>query len=160
VDYMAPEQAQDAKNVDLRADIYSLGCTLWFLATGRPPAPDGSLTKKLLWHQTHEAPALSSVVSASTSRLDGVLKKMLAKKPEERYTSMREVAKELEKCLAELPRADKPLSDGFDLVGEHGTMTHTGTQDGQATIVGGVGDTIVTKKRNRGLPPLPTPNQE
>ena len=51
VDYMAPEQARDAKNVDFRADIYSLGCTLYFLATGKAPAPGGSAAEKLLWHQ-------------------------------------------------------------------------------------------------------------
>ena len=54
-DYVAPEQAQDARNVDIRADIYSLGCTFYFLLTGRPPFSGGSALQKIYRHETEEA---------------------------------------------------------------------------------------------------------
>ena len=58
VDYMAPEQARDAKNVDVRADIYSLGCTAFYILHGQTPAPSGSAAEKLLWHQAMSPPPL------------------------------------------------------------------------------------------------------
>jgi serine/threonine protein kinase len=51
LDYMAPEQALDFHKADIRADIYSLGCTFYYLLTGKPPFPEGTLTQKLLRHQ-------------------------------------------------------------------------------------------------------------
>src|SRR5262245_47102122 len=50
-DYLAPEQAMDSHTVDIRADIYSLGATFYFLLTGSPPFPEGSVAQKLIWHQ-------------------------------------------------------------------------------------------------------------
>ena len=50
-DYLAPEQALDSHAVDIRADIYSLGATFYFLLTGSPPFPEGSVAQKLIWHQ-------------------------------------------------------------------------------------------------------------
>ncbi|HEV3021395.1 MAG TPA: serine/threonine-protein kinase, partial [Pirellulales bacterium] len=52
VDYLAPEQAFDSHLVDTRADIYSLGCTLYFALSGHPPFPTGTLAQRMLWHQT------------------------------------------------------------------------------------------------------------
>src|SRR6185503_14048821 len=84
VDYMAPEQARNAKSVDARADIYSLACTLYFLASGKTLAPGGSAAEKLLWHQTQSPPPLSEWCPQSTPRLDALLQQMMAKKPSER----------------------------------------------------------------------------
>ena len=58
-DYLAPEQALDSHTVDHRADIYSLGCTLYYLLTGHAPFPEGTLPQRLLMHQT-QMPAKSS----------------------------------------------------------------------------------------------------
>src|SRR5437667_8561884 len=49
-DYLAPEQAIDSHTVDIKADIYSLGATFYFLVTGHPPSPEGPVAQKLMWH--------------------------------------------------------------------------------------------------------------
>jgi serine/threonine protein kinase len=84
-DYIAPEQASDPCLVDTRADIYSLGCTLFFLLTGRPPFGGGSLMQKLMQHQTADRPHVSEVRPEVPEELASVLKRMMARHPEERY---------------------------------------------------------------------------
>src|SRR5205085_5455159 len=62
-DYLAPEQAMDSHTVDIRADIYSLGATFYFLLTGSPPFPEGSVAQKLIWHQNRPPRPLKSLRS-------------------------------------------------------------------------------------------------
>jgi serine/threonine protein kinase len=88
VDYSAPEQADDAKTVDHRADIYSLGCTLYFLVAGRPPFEGDSLIKKLMAHQNRPAPSLQSARSEVPASLEAAYLAMMAKNPAERPQSM------------------------------------------------------------------------
>jgi serine/threonine protein kinase len=102
VDYMAPEQALDAKRVDHRADIYSLGCTLYYLVAGKPMSPDGTLAQKLLWHQNQTVSPLSDVCSGATDRLSEVFAQMVAKKPEDRQATMDELILQLEDCLEDM----------------------------------------------------------
>ena len=84
-DYMAPEQALDFHRADIRADIYSLGCTLFYALTGQPPFPGGTLAQKLLRHQQVEPPAVMHGRGEMPAELNVVLRRMLAKAPEERY---------------------------------------------------------------------------
>jgi serine/threonine-protein kinase len=84
-DYIAPEQAQDPTVVDTRADIYSLGCTLYYLLIGRPPFPGPSLMQKLMQHQQAEPEAVQQLRSDVPDELAAVLQRMMAKKPEERF---------------------------------------------------------------------------
>lgn len=84
-DYIAPEQAVDPCLVDIRADIYSLGCTLYFLLTGRPPFPGASLMQKLLAHQEADRPSVQELRPDVPDNLASVLQRMMAKRPEERY---------------------------------------------------------------------------
>jgi serine/threonine protein kinase len=84
-DFMAPEQARDPRSVDIRADIYSLGCTLYFLLTGQVPFPGKSLMQKLLQHETAEPPAVEALRPDLPRTLPLVLRKMLAKRPEDRH---------------------------------------------------------------------------
>ncbi len=102
VDYMAPEQALDVKRADQRADIYSLGCTLYFLLAGRAIAPDGTMTTKLLWHQTHAVPSLLDIAPDAPPALDELFQRMLAKKPDDRPQSLAEVLQALEPIRREL----------------------------------------------------------
>jgi serine/threonine-protein kinase len=91
-DYMAPEQAIDFHKADIRADIYSLGCTFFYLLTGQPPFADGTLAQKLMKHQRADPPSIVSVKADLPRRLDPIVKRMLAKKPEDRYQTPAEVA--------------------------------------------------------------------
>jgi serine/threonine-protein kinase len=84
-DYIAPEQARDASLVDIRADIYSLGCTLYYLLTGQPPFPGASLMQKILQHQEAEPPAVQALRPDVPGEVGEIVQKMLAKKPEDRY---------------------------------------------------------------------------
>src|SRR5262249_28659542 len=88
VDFMAPEQARDSRNVDIRADLYSLGCTFCYLLTGKPPFPGGTPTEKLLKHNCEPLPALIEVVPP----VRAVVHKLMAKSPADRFQTPAELA--------------------------------------------------------------------
>jgi serine/threonine protein kinase len=94
-DYLAPEQALDFHGADIRADIYSLGCTLFYLLTGQPPFPSGTLTEKLVRHQESVPPDLERFRADVPARVTRLLWQMLAKQPENRCQTPAEVAEAL-----------------------------------------------------------------
>jgi serine/threonine protein kinase len=94
-DYLAPEQSRNSHRVDIRADIYSLGATLYFLLTGQPPFPDGDRVDKLLRHQTETPRALRSLRADLPADLEGIVECMLAKSPALRFTTPAEVVEAL-----------------------------------------------------------------
>jgi eukaryotic-like serine/threonine-protein kinase len=94
-DYMSPEQAKNSSTVDGRADLYSLGCTLFFLLTGKPPFPDGSPIDKLLRHQLDPPPDLRLQRPDLPPEMLAVLSKMLAKDPKDRQQRASDVVKAL-----------------------------------------------------------------
>jgi serine/threonine protein kinase len=85
VDYMAPEQAIDSHEVNIRADIYSLGCTLFYLLTGQPPFSGGTDAEKLVRHQLRQPPAIRELRPEVPEQLAAVVATMLAKSPEDRF---------------------------------------------------------------------------
>jgi DNA-directed RNA polymerase specialized sigma24 family protein len=95
-DYMAPDQAEDARNADIRADVYSLGCTLYYLLTGSVPFPAPTPLLKIVAHREQPPPSLRSARPEVPRELAAVVARMLAKKPEERYQTPAEVAAALE----------------------------------------------------------------
>jgi len=91
-DYLAPEQAVDASKVDIRADIYSLGCTFYYLLAGQAVFPGGSLMQKLLKHRDAQPEPIQNLRPELPGGLPTVLQKMMAKKPEDRYRTPASVA--------------------------------------------------------------------
>ncbi len=91
-DYLAPEQAIDSHGVDARADIYSLGCSLYFLLSGHPPFPDGTLPQRLMMHQKSPPPDIRLKRHDAPDDLLEICMRMMAKRPSARYQSAQEVA--------------------------------------------------------------------
>jgi serine/threonine protein kinase len=102
-DYLAPEQARDPRRVDIRADIYSLGCVLYHALAGQPPFADTNLVRQIMRHATQAPRPLRELNAAVGDPLERVVQKMLAKSPEERYQTPGQAADALKKVLAALP---------------------------------------------------------
>jgi serine/threonine protein kinase len=99
-DYLAPEQALDSHTVDRRADIYSLGCTLYFLLTGHPPFPEGTLPQRLMKHQKEEPASIFQERADAPKHLVEICNRMMAKTVEYRFQNGTEVAEALSGWLA------------------------------------------------------------
>jgi hypothetical protein len=97
--YMPPEQARDAAHVDQRADVYSLGCTLYDLLTGQPPFMGKTAVEVITKHQTAPVVPPDRMARHVSPELSSVVMKMMAKRPEDRYQSMAEVVQALENIL-------------------------------------------------------------
>ena len=95
-DYVAPEQALNSHEVDIRADIYSLGATCYFLLAGQTPFPEGKAAQKLIWHQTKEPTPLHELRPEVPKELSFLVAKMMSKKPAGRFQTPAEVIAALE----------------------------------------------------------------
>jgi serine/threonine protein kinase len=99
-DYLSPEQAVNSHKVDSRADIYSLGCTLYFALTGHAPFTDGSLAQRIAKHQTQMPEDIRKERAEVPRDLADICWKMIQKRPERRYARMKDVADALQGWLA------------------------------------------------------------
>lgn len=90
-DYISPEQARDPRNTDVRSDLYSLGCTLFFMLTGQPPFPEGTVLQKLLSHSGDNPPDLRDYRPDIDEEVALVVDRLLAKQPDQRYQRPREL---------------------------------------------------------------------
>jgi hypothetical protein len=125
-EYVAPEQATDARSADTRADIYSLGCTLYALLAGQPPFFEDTMVKLVLAHIEKEPPPLHEARSDVPLGLSAVVAKMLAKDPAQRYQRPVEVAQAL-----------APFAKGGAKVRGTGAAPAAGKSAGTGTVVGG-----------------------
>ncbi len=100
VDYLAPEQAIDSHTVDGRADIYSLGCSLYFALTGHPPFPEGTCTQRLLMHQTQQPESIRKQRPDVPEDLVNIFYKMTSKRRDQRYQKADDVVEALTRWLA------------------------------------------------------------
>lgn len=94
-DYISPEQARDPRAADVRSDIYSLGCTLYYFLTGQPPFPDGTAMQKLLRHQGDEPPDVRLFRPDLDPAVSVLMGKMLAKRPSQRHQTPAELIADL-----------------------------------------------------------------
>ncbi|MHB9064660.1 MAG: serine/threonine protein kinase [Pirellulaceae bacterium] len=95
-DYLAPEQALSSHDVDSRVDIYSLGCTLYYLLTGHPPFPEGTLAQRIAKHQSVMPPSIRLDRPDCPADLVHICTTMMQKDPRHRYPTMQAVADALE----------------------------------------------------------------
>jgi serine/threonine-protein kinase len=109
VDYLSPEQALDSHKVDARVDIYSLGCTFYFMLTGDAPFPQGTIPQRLLQHQSAEPPDVHKIRPDCPEELIAICRKMMAKSADERYQSAAEVSQALSEYLGDAASAGESV---------------------------------------------------
>lgn len=174
-EYIAPEQARDSHASDVRADLYSLGCTFYFLLTGQPPFPYGTLTEKLLQHQLDAVPAVDPIrrerlttwrrehpdanITANMMHVpkpvEEILLRLLAKHPEDRYQTPIELANELQDILQKL--AAGTLDDKLEPVPELPPPPPNSERAGAADTteeISPVDHKSATKEDPRGVGPM------
>ena len=112
VEYMSPEQAEDTRLADHRSDIYSLGCCLYKLVTGVSPFARETVVKTILAHREAPIPQFNRQADPAAVRLNPILLKMLAKRPEERYQSVSDLLDDLRQLSDELEPGEHDSSGG------------------------------------------------
>ncbi len=139
-DYCSPEQAEDPRRTDLRSDIYSLGCTLYFMLTGRAPfAHEPPGLAKMLAHRSKRVPDPRHFVPDMPLPLASLIMRMLAKNPSHRHRNAQDLREDMQKVLAYVGRANQqptrnrllqhvPWVAGFILLAATGVAAHQYTQ--------------------------------
>lgn len=108
--YMAPEQARDVRQADARSDIYSLGCTLFYLLTGRPAFSGATALDTVLSHIREPIPALTSVDASFPPELERIFAQMVAKNIQDRFQTAAEVIAALERLQLPLETEQTAVS--------------------------------------------------
>jgi len=101
-DYISPEQARDPRSADVRSDLYSLGCTIFYMLVGRPPFGNGTMVQKLLQHQQDRPPVIESLRPDVPRRFGDVLDRLMEKDPKDRYQRPADLVAELVAVADEL----------------------------------------------------------
>ncbi|MFL5329548.1 MAG: WD40 repeat domain-containing serine/threonine protein kinase [Gemmataceae bacterium] len=131
-DFIAPEQARDATKVDIRADLYSLGCTFYYLLSGRAPFPNGTSVEKLFKHQNEQPMPIESIRPGMPKELVAIVQRLLAKRPEGRFQTPAE------------------LSDAL------GSITTAGTKTEPASAIAAAAMEFVQSERSQSQVAMPT----
>lgn len=158
-DYLAPEQALNSHEADARADIYGLGCTLYFLLTGHPPFPVGTLAQRIAKHQAEMPAPVENDRPDCPSELAGFCFHMIAKDREERYQSARDVVYVMEEWLTS---RGVTTYNGYGSGGSSGRLTAAAREGAE---IAARGSTPARPGRRAGRPgpprrPHETPQSE
>jgi serine/threonine protein kinase len=169
-DYLAPEQAIDSHTVDIRADIYSLGATLYFLLAGCAPFPEGTVPQKLIWHQQRDPKPVQALRPDVPDAVAAIVAKMMAKRPADRYQTPTQVMAALQPYVAtpipppsekELPQlspaAAAAVGASMARSAASGTRPATSMIAGMATPRPGPQQTWVDGRGVATVGPTPTP---
>ncbi|MEM9588126.1 MAG: serine/threonine-protein kinase [Planctomycetota bacterium] len=129
-DYISPEQALNSRDIDARTDLYSLGCTLYFLLTGRPPFASGTNTERLLAHQLSEPEPINSVrqekqLATVDPEVVAICQRLMAKQPDDRFASAAAVLAEMRGYLGE----SSSSSDSRDGIADLSTGNHSDAEE-------------------------------
>jgi serine/threonine-protein kinase len=112
-DYISPEQARDPRDVDVRSDLYSLGCTLFHMLTGRPPFPGGTVLQKLIQHQEEPPADVRTLNPEVPHELAALIAKLMAKDRDRRYQTPEQLARDLLALAGAVGLDRKPLDFGY-----------------------------------------------
>jgi serine/threonine protein kinase len=154
MDYIAPEQADDASKATPRSDIYSLGCTLYSVLTGRPPFPGGTNKEKIHRQRTEEPPPLEQLNPSVPAAFAAVVRRMMAKDPAQRYPSAAAVEEELMRW-AEAESVLPLDAPGDDTYAEAVARLETAEPSAEVVAEAIVGDDGVEAPLE--VPPSPSP---
>jgi eukaryotic-like serine/threonine-protein kinase len=114
-DYLAPEQARDPRTIDIRADIYSLGCALYHLLTGQPPFPDKNILNQMIRHATETPKQLAEFNPSIPEGLQQIVSWMMAKQADQRYPTPARAAQALDAFLMVTAESSKPMEESPQL---------------------------------------------
>jgi serine/threonine-protein kinase len=123
-DYLSPEQARNLHQVDIRSDLYSLGCTFYYLLTGRVPFPGGTTLEKLVRHSTEMATPLEQLRSDVSPAVAAVVRRLMAKDPRQRFQTPTELVAGLSPFSAQTPT---PMALPVAIVAHPGAGSTAGT---------------------------------
>jgi len=136
-DFLSPEQARNLHNVDIRSDLYSLGCTLYYLLTAQVPYPGGSALEKLLRHGNEPARSIESVRPDVPPAVASIVRKLMAKNPDERFQNPEELALTLIPFAESSPPSWNDAARGRHLSPDTPTPSVEDSQDAHdAALVG------------------------
>ncbi len=143
-DYLAPEQALNSHTVDHRADIYGLGCTLYFLLTGKPPFSDGTLAQRIAKHQKEMPTTIRQLRPDVPGELEGICVKMIQKDPAYRYQTAADCAAVLEKFVEAVPKGQR-VTAGLGAAPEYDDDGSSISLDDASHLSSIKGDTVSAK---------------
>jgi serine/threonine protein kinase len=163
-DYLAPEQVLDSHSVDIRADVYSLGATAYYCLTGLTPFGEGTVSQKLIWHQTRKPKSILSIRPDMPPSFVAVIEKMMAKNPADRYQTPADVAVALKPWTASPipppPAIEMPqLSLAAQGIGPTGGLVPSSDSAMQPTYSGQEAETFVPRRATM-TPVMPSPRAQ